>query len=118
MDADIERIAKPVFSRYELLAVLGRGGFATVYRARDRSLDRDVALKVLRPQIAEDPEAHARFLNEARRIAQLHHPNIITVYDVGEEDDVPYFTMEVIEGRTLAELVPVGTTLPLARVAQ
>ncbi len=91
------------FGRYVVLGVLGRGGFATVYRARDTALGRDVALKALAPHLAEDAEVRRRFVQEAQRIAQLRHPHIVTVHDVGEADGQPFFTMELVEGETLAE---------------
>jgi serine/threonine-protein kinase len=90
--------------RYAIRSPLGEGGFATVHRAWDSALDREVALKLLRPYHAADPETRRRFLDEARRIARLRHPNIAVVFDVGEMDGRPFFAMELIEGRTFAAL--------------
>ncbi len=106
------------FGRYEALGVLGRGGFATVYRARDTALGREVALKALAMHLAEDPEIRRRFVQEAQRIAQLRHPHIVTVHDVGEAEGQPFFTMELVEGQTLAQLVAAGGGLPLEQVAR
>ncbi|HLZ70933.1 MAG TPA: serine/threonine-protein kinase [Dehalococcoidia bacterium] len=103
------------FGRYAILGTLGKGGFATVYRARDQALEREVAIKVLLPHLAEDPEIRQRFVAEARGIARLRHPNIATIYDVGEADGLPFFTMELIEGPTLARLL-LGGPLPPAQV--
>jgi serine/threonine-protein kinase len=75
---------KRSFGRYELLGTLGKGGFATVYRAHDPALGREVAIKTLLPHLAEDGEIRQRFMAEAQRLARLRHPNIVTVYDVGE----------------------------------
>jgi hypothetical protein len=105
------------FGRYELRGILGEGGFAVVYRALDPSLDREVALKVLRPHLAADPEVRRRFIAEARAIARLRHPNIAIVYEVGQVSEQPFFSMELIEGRTLAQLVAPGQGLPLPQVA-
>ena len=103
------------FGRYELLGVLGEGGFATVYRAWDPVLDREVALKALLPHLAGDQDIRGRFLGEARVLARLRHPHIVTVYDVGEVTDPrvpgtgwPFFTMELIEGATLEDLTSGG----------
>lgn len=101
--------------RYQLLGVLGRGGFATVYRAHDPQLDRDVALKTLLPHLAEDAGICRRFLAEARAIARLSHPGIITVFEAGEANGRPFYAMEVIEGRTLAEELAATGPLPPAR---
>lgn len=99
--------------RYTLRGQLGVGGFATVYRAWDEGLHRDVALKVLHPHLAADPEIQRRFVAEARTLARLRHPNIITVFDVGEADGRPFFAMELIDGATVAALSAGGRRLPL-----
>src|SRR5437764_11516419 len=91
------------FGRYELRGTLGRGGFAQVYRAWDTALQREVALKALLPHLADDDGIRQRFVNEARAMARLRHPNIVTIFDVGEVDARPYFTMELVEGRSLAD---------------
>src|SRR3712207_2155647 len=102
--------------RYQLRGVLGSGGFATVYRAYDPILRREVGLKALAPELAADPDIHDRFLAEARVLAQLRHPNVIVVYDVGEANGRPFFTMELIDGHTLAQLIgPSGLPLPQVR---
>jgi len=84
--------------RYEIRAELGRGGMATVYRAFDPRIKRDVAIKVLPREFLHDPQFQARFEREAQTIAALEHPAIVTVYDFGEEDGQPYFSMELIRG--------------------
>jgi non-specific serine/threonine protein kinase len=94
-------------AHYEIVEKLGEGGMGEVYRAHDEKLDRDVALKVLPEDAARDPERHARFVREARSIAALKHPNIVTVYSVEEIDGVTFLTMELVEGRSLSELIPV-----------
>ncbi len=88
--------------RYRLQDMLGGGGMAWVYRARDLKLDRDVAVKILRPQYAGRPDFRARFLEEARLAAKLNHPNLVTIYDVGEEGDTVFMVMEYVPGHTLA----------------
>ncbi|HEY7293646.1 MAG TPA: serine/threonine-protein kinase, partial [Dehalococcoidia bacterium] len=93
------------FGRYEILGTLGHGSFATVYRARDPLLDREVALKVLLLHLCAEAEARERFLAEARALAALHHPYIVTVFEAGEADGTPYFAMELVTGRTLASLI-------------
>jgi eukaryotic-like serine/threonine-protein kinase len=89
--------------RYRVEDVLGRGGMASVYLARDSELERPVAVKVLADHLADQPDFHNRFLREARLAAQLSHPNIVQVFDVGEEDGKPFIVMECVEGSTLAE---------------
>jgi serine/threonine protein kinase len=86
---------------YEILSRLGAGGMGVVYRARDIRLDRDVAIKVLARPIASDPGYRHRFEEEARAASGLNHPNIVTIYGVGEDDGIPYIAMEVVRGRTL-----------------
>ena len=95
--------------RYELDGVVGRGGMAEVYRARDIRLDRIVAVKTLREDLARDQTFQARFRREAQSAASLNHPSIVAVYDTGEDmagpQHVPYIVMEYVDGRTLRELL-------------
>src|SRR5437870_4243039 len=94
---------------YILLEQIGHGGMAVVYRARQESLDRTVAVKVLSESLAAAPEFLERFRREARTAANLRHPNLITVHDFGEDErGVPYLVLEYIEGATLADLMDVG----------
>jgi formylglycine-generating enzyme required for sulfatase activity len=87
--------------KYEILEEIGRGGFAVVYRARDTTLDRVVALKVLHPQLTTDPKFVQRFHQEAQTAARLHHPHIVTIHEVGEEAGQHYLAMTFLPGRTL-----------------
>ncbi len=86
---------------YEILAPLGAGGMGEVYRARDRKLDRDVAIKVLPSQLTANPDALARFEREAKAVAALSHPNILAIFDFGTEGGVSYAATELLEGETL-----------------
>jgi TolB-like protein/Flp pilus assembly protein TadD len=86
---------------YEIVAPLGAGGMGEVYRARDRKLDRDVAVKVLPQTVANDPDSLARFEREAKSVAALSHPNILAIYDFGAQDGVAYAVTELLEGETL-----------------
>jgi serine/threonine-protein kinase len=95
--------------RYELDGVIGRGGMAEVYRARDQRLDRIVAIKTLRSDLARDPTFQARFRREAQSAASLNHPSVVAVYDTGEDTMgdtlIPYIVMEFVEGSTLRDLL-------------
>jgi hypothetical protein len=89
-------------SRYRILEELGRGGFATVYRALDPDLDREVALKVLDPLLTRDPVWVARFRREARAVARLDHPHVVTIYEVGQAEGLLFIATRLVEGGTLA----------------
>ena len=93
-------------AHYEILERLGEGGMGEVYRARDTKLDRDVAIKVLPPELARDPERRARFEREAKAVAALKHPNIVTIHSVEKADGVHFITMELVEGKTLGDVIP------------
>ena len=93
-------------ARYRILSKLGEGGMGAVYLAEDTSLDRKVALKVLSEQLASSPEHLERFEREAKAIAAIEHPNIVTIYSVEEAEGVHFLTMGFVEGRTLAETIP------------
>jgi len=109
-------MAKPKhIGKYEILEEIGRGGFAVVYKARDTELDRIVALKVLHPYWSADPGFVARFRLEARAVAGLRHPNIVTVYDAGEAEGQLYIAVEYLPGRTLRELLEAEGALTLER---
>jgi TolB-like protein/tetratricopeptide (TPR) repeat protein len=96
-------------AHYEIKAKLGQGGMGEVYRARDAKLGRDVALKLLPAELSRDPARRQRFLREARAVAALKHPNIVTLYAVEEHDDLIFLSMELLEGRSLDRLIlPAG----------
>jgi eukaryotic-like serine/threonine-protein kinase len=97
--------AQTVGGRYRLERSLGHGGMATVHLARDETLGREVAIKRLSKALSGDEIFRERFMREARTAAGLSHPNIVAVFDVGEEDGLPYIVMECVDGRTLAELL-------------
>jgi serine/threonine-protein kinase len=98
--------------RYVLEAVLGTGGMATVWRARDQVLGRDVAVKILSPQYAADPRFAARFEREARHAAQLSHPRLVTVFDCGIDNGTAFIVMELAAGRTLRQILDDAGILP------
>jgi len=97
---------------YEVVGTLGRGGMGEVYLARDTTLGRQVALKILLADVADDPERGARFDKEARAVAALNHPNIVTVHSIERAGDVRFITMEYVSGKTLSTVIP-PTGLPL-----
>src|SRR5262245_8893529 len=95
-------------SHYRILRALGVGGMGEVYLADDIKLGRQVALKVLAHDSARDSDRRARFEREARAVAALNHPGIVTIYSVEEDNGVLFLTMEVIEGETLSACIPAG----------
>src|SRR5262245_33691640 len=96
---------------YEIVAPLGAGGMGEVYRARDTKLGREVAVKVLPEEVASDAGRRLRFEQEARAASALNHPNILTIHDIGKTNGTVYIAMELVEGRTLRELVASGEPL-------
>ena len=106
-----------VAGRYEIERPLGHGAMAVVDLARDVELDRRVALKRLAENLSRDEELRARFLREGRLAARLAHPNVVRIFDVGEDDERPFIAMEYVDGETLAELVARSGPLPAHEVA-
>jgi eukaryotic-like serine/threonine-protein kinase len=102
--------------RYRIETRIGEGAMADVFRARDPDIGRVVAIKALKPDYRRDPELCARFLREARAAGALNHPNIATIYDVGEADGVPYIAMELIDGRPLDMVLQAQGRMPFERV--
>src|SRR5262245_6397909 len=102
---------------YEILGPLGAGGMGEVYRAKDLRLGRNIAIKVLPADVASSPERLARFEREARTVAGLNHPNIVTLHSVEDADGVRFLTMELVDGHTLSTLVTPGG-LPLLRILE
>jgi eukaryotic-like serine/threonine-protein kinase len=94
------------FGPYKIISLIGAGGMGEVYRARDTRLLRDVAIKVLPESFTKEPERLRRFEQEARAVAALNHPNIVSVYDIGTADGVHYIVSELLEGETLREAMP------------
>jgi serine/threonine-protein kinase len=105
-------------NRYQVTHLIARGGMAMVYRAEDTLLNRAVALKILYPELSEDPLFVERFRREAQAAANLSHPNIVPVFDWGEDGDTYFIVMELVEGTSLAEMLRGGVTLTAARSAQ
>jgi hypothetical protein len=97
---------------YEIVAPIGAGGMGEVYRARDTRLGREVAIKVLPPALADDPDALARFDREARAVAALNHPNILALHDIGTDNGVAHAVMELLEGETLGKRLESGPPPP------
>jgi serine/threonine-protein kinase len=102
--------------RYQITERLGRGGMATVYKAHDPGIGRDVAIKFLHDALCEDEGCRARFLREAKAAGALSHPNIVTVHDVGEIEGRPYMAMEFLQGEMLSDVMQPGNALPLREV--
>src|SRR5579864_7655537 len=105
-----------VIGNYAIIAALGHGGMGEVFQARDIRLDRSVALKFLRTASASDRTAVDRFFLEARAASALNHPNIVTIYEIGDADGVPFIAMELIRGRTIRSVA--SESLPLEQLAE
>ncbi len=103
----------PQLAKYEVLEELGHGGMATVYRARDRRLGREVAVKVIHPHLRDSQEVVSRFNAEAKAVAKLRHPNIVDVYDVSEPDEADqYLVVALVRGTTLRKLLQERGAMP------
>jgi serine/threonine-protein kinase len=111
-------LAGKTLGHFELLEELGEGGMGVVYRARDLALGREVAVKCLPQRFARDDQRLARFEREARAASALNHPNIVTVHEVGIDDESRYIVMELVRGRTLRQLVVAGRALALERALE
>ena len=113
----VEELAKR-FPQLDVLALLGKGGMGAVYKARQRELDRLVAVKILPPEIGRDPAFAERFTREARALARLCHPNIVTVHDFGRTGDgLFYFVMEYVDGVNLRQALQAGSMSPKEALA-
>src|SRR5713226_2308327 len=102
---------------YEIICTIGAGGMGEVYRARDKRLDRIVAIKVLPAHLADEPELRERFEREARTVSSLNHPHICTLYDIGRQDGIDFLVMECVEGETLETRLKKGA-LPLSQALE
>lgn len=100
-------------NRYKLIAQQGSGGMSVIYRALDMTLNRNVALKILRPSLQSDPEFLKRFQNEARATANLKHPNIVTIHDIGDDGGYIFLVLEFVEGQNLKQIIKARNTLPI-----
>jgi hypothetical protein len=115
LDAGAPRI---LAGRYQLLGKLADGALATVWRANDQVLGRDVAVKLLHAELTADHNVASLFRHEAVNAANLNHPGIVRVFDTGEHDGIPYLVMELVEGRTLREVLRASGSLPAAKAAR
>jgi len=106
--------AGTILGNYEIVAPIGAGGMGEVYRARDIRLARDVAIKILPASLANDSDRMRRFEHEARAVAALNHPNVLSVFDTGAQDGVPYLVTELLEGESLRQILERGP-LPVRR---
>lgn len=108
--------SKVLAGRYELFEKIGEGGMSVVYKAKDRYLNRYVAIKVLKPEFVKDQKFIESFRRESQAAASLSHPNIVNIFDVGQEGNIHYIVMELVEGRTLSELIRDEGPLPYPKV--
>lgn len=105
----------PNLNKYEIVDQISAGGMGAVYLAEDTTLHRQIAIKVLSPELADDPDRLKRFQWEAQVLARLNHPNIVTIFSVEKDDPVHFLTMELVDGKTLSEVIP-EDGLPLVRL--
>jgi serine/threonine protein kinase len=123
--SSISQVATPLFEvgdvlagRYEILQLLGEGGMGAVYKAQDRELDRPVALKLIRPELASSSSMLARFKQELLLSRQVTHKNVIRIYDLGDADGAKFITMEFVEGRDLRSLIQEKKTFSPAEAVE
>src|ERR671933_26792 len=114
--SELETVRAALAADYDVVEEIGRGGMAIVYRARERALDRDVAIKILPLTLAGDAELVERFEREARIAAQLEHPHIVPVYRVGRAGRVSYFVMQLLSGQSLSDRLRERGRLPATDV--
>lgn len=110
--------SKVLAGRYELFEKIGEGGMSVVYKAKDRLLNRFVAIKVLKPEFIKDRKFIESFRRESQAAASLSHPNIVNIFDVGQEGNIHYIVMELVQGSTLSELIREQGPLPYTRVIE
>src|ERR687898_3171438 len=103
-----------ISERYRLEEKIGSGGMSTVYRAYDTTLERWVAIKLMHRDISDDADQLERFRREARAVAQLNHPHVVTVIDAGEDEGTPFIVFEYIDGETLKDRIRRNGRLPVA----
>src|ERR1044072_2082006 len=113
---NIDSVRTAVSGQYTVDRLLGQGGMGAVYLGRDKTLDRPVAIKVIKPDVATSDLIRDRFLQEARSVARLRHPNIVSVYSAGESNGLLWFAMELVEGKSLRELLEAEGRLPHTQV--
>src|SRR5271166_1713747 len=116
-----ERVLQPgdlIGARYEILQLLGEGGMGAVYKALDREVERTVALKLIRPELASNPAILARFKQELLTAHQVTHRNVIRIYDISEADGVKFITMEFVEGDDLRRILTLNGKLPIERTVE
>jgi serine/threonine-protein kinase len=109
-----QKVVQKKIGKYEIVAELGQGGMGVVYKARDPFIGRLVAIKTVSPDLVSDPEILKRFYREAQSAGTLQHPNIVTIYDLGEADGCPYIAMEFVEGENLQAIINRRARIPLA----
>ena len=112
MNENDKYIGQVLDKRYEILELIGEGGMALVYKARDTRLDRLVAVKIMREEMAADEEVRRRFVAESHAVAMLSNPNIVAIYDVSHSDAMEYIVMELVDGITLKQYMGKKGALP------
>ena len=108
---DNQKPMPDTIGRFNLIEEIGEGAMSIVYKAFDPEINRTLAIKLLRGEVATDPEYRYRFLQEAKAAGNLTHPNIVTIFDVGEVEQGPYIAMEFLEGQTLEEMMDSNTPI-------